>query len=96
LKKESLIIIVTKISIYLKQIQGQTKRSISSNWSFLFIIDFVMLLFASAIQLKVGWISEAEAIATCAYFALAAGVILQLICIGKNRFKTGVVFNGSG
>lgn len=96
MKKESLILIVTKISTYWKQIQEQTERSIKSNWGFPFIAGFLALLFAAAVLLVVGLVQEAEVIATCAYFAIVVGVILQLVCFGKNRSKNGVMFDGSG
>ena len=54
-----------------------------------------MLLFAAAVLLAVGWASLADAIAVCAYFALAAGVVLQLANFGKNRKNQGVVLDKS-
>jgi len=83
---------VTKISIFYKQIQEQTERAIKANWEFPFIIGFLMLLFATAFRLNVGWISLAEATANFAYFALAVGVTLQMVCFGKNRFKNRSLF----
>jgi uncharacterized membrane protein len=96
LKKESLIPIVTKISTCWKQIRELAERSLKSNWGFPFIIEISMLLFAAVVLLAVGWIQEAEITTTCAYFVLIAGTFLQLVCFEKNRFNSGVVFDGSG
>lgn len=86
--KESLIIIITKIREYFKQVQRKTKRYDSSNWGFPFIAAFLILLFIAAVFLATSayfasTISEAivesaELIATFAYFALVIGVLFQL------------------
>jgi len=72
------------------------KRNVKEDLGVPFIAGFIILIFAAAILLVVGWASWAEATATCAYFTLAIGVVLQLVCLGKNRPKNGAVFHGSG
>lgn len=81
---------------YYRKIQKKIKTAIRENSGFPFIAGFMILLFAAAVLLTVGWASVAEATATCAYFTLAIGVVLQLVCLGKNRLKNGAVFHGSG
>jgi hypothetical protein len=90
LDKESLIIIITKIREYFKQVQRKTKRYDSSNWGFPFIATFLILLsiaavflatsayFASTIAKVIISAGSAELIATFAYFALVIGVLFQL------------------
>lgn len=87
---------MTKISTHWKHIQEQIWQSIKSNWGFPFIASFLVFLLAAAVFSAVGWIQVAEVIAILAYFAIVVGVILELICFGKNRSKKGVVFDGSG
>ena len=65
------------------------------NLGFPFIAGFLLLLFSSAILLAAGKAYLAEPIANFAYFSLVAGVVLQLICLSKNRKKNGDVFDGS-
>jgi hypothetical protein len=92
LKKESLILIVTRIRAYFKQIREQTLRYVKGNWGFPFITAFLILLFAAALQnIVAGEASLAELTAIFAYFALALGVVLQLVYFIKNRSKNGVM-----
>lgn len=85
---------MTKTRIYFNQIQIVVKRYVKGNWGVPFIAGFILLLFVAAVLLSVGWASVAEDTATCAYFTLAIGVVLQLVCLGKNRLKNGVAFHG--
>ena len=77
------------------KVQVKIKGYVKENGGFPFIAGFMVLLFAAAALLAVGWASLADAIAVCAYFALAAGVVLQLACFGKNRKNQGVVLDRS-
>ena len=88
-----MIIILKKLSANFKQIVIQTKRSVRGNWGFPFIAGFILLLIVSAIQLAGRWVSVAEPIATCAYFTLVIGVVLQLVCLTKYKLKNGAAFN---
>lgn len=76
--KESLIVIITKILEYFKQIQRKTKRYASSNWGFPFIAAFLILLFTASVFLAANLVWVAEIIADGAYFALVIGVLFQL------------------
>ena len=80
----------------LKKIQTFVKRYVNGNWGFPFVAGFILLLFAAAVLLAVGRESVAELTANVAYFTLVIGVVLQIVCFGKNRLKNGVVFDGSG
>jgi hypothetical protein len=57
------------------------------NWGYVFIIGFILLLFCAALLLSFGaaWSYSAEIIGDCAFFALVAGVILQLVCLLKAK-----------
>jgi cell shape-determining protein MreD len=77
------------------QVEAGFKDYIKENWGVPFIIGFLMLLLSAAVLLAAGYISTAEMTANVAYFTLAAGVFLELICLGKNRQKGEKVLNGS-
>jgi Na+/phosphate symporter len=87
---------LTELSKCFKQVQQVVRRYTIGNWGFPFIGGFIVLLFTAAVLLVAGLSSVAEVAATCAYLALAVGVVLQLICLGKNRVKNGGVLHGSG
>ncbi|MGA2682128.1 MAG: hypothetical protein ABSF44_10060 [Candidatus Bathyarchaeia archaeon] len=71
---------------YLSNIYVKFSEWSKGDWGYPFIAGFMALLFAAAVLLAVGsaWASNA---ADLAYFALAAGVILQLACKSKNKGK---------
>ena len=50
----------------------------------------MVLLVVAAIFLAGGLAWDAEVAANVAYLALVIGVVLQLVCFGKNRLKNGV------
>jgi hypothetical protein len=87
---------VTELYRSYKQVRLVVKRYVKGNWGYPFIAGFIVLLFTAAVLLAVDWTSVAEFTATCAYFSLAIGVILQLVRLGKNRAENGAVFHGSG
>jgi hypothetical protein len=87
---------VTELSKCFKQVKQVVMRHTNGNWGFPFIGGFIVLLCIAAVLLAAGWASVAEATATFAYLTLAVGVVLQLICLGKNRVKNGGVLHGSG
>jgi hypothetical protein len=84
-----------KIHYYLHKIQVLTCSYLGENWGFPFIAGFLLFLFSSALLLEVSIINLAKQIAGFAYFSLVLSVILQLICLSKNRRKNGEVFDGS-
>jgi hypothetical protein len=88
---------VTELGVYLKQVRIVVKRYVNGNWGFPFIAGFMVLLFSAAVLLTVKDLaSMAEPTATLAYIALVVGVVLQLVCSGRNNQKKGAVFHGSG
>jgi hypothetical protein len=78
------------------QLQERLSRYPEENWGYPFIAGFIILLSTAAVFLAVGLASTAEIAANCAYFALATGVVLQLIFFGRNKSKNGDVSNGPG
>ena len=54
-----------------------------------FIVGFMLLLMIAAGSLSVGLDVLANAVAVCAYYALVAGVVLQLVCFVKFGGRDG-------
>ena len=67
--------------------QTKIMRYVNENWGSPLIFSFIFLLFSVAVLLAAGWVFIAEPVATFAYFVLAAGVVLQLLCLSKNKKK---------
>jgi hypothetical protein len=65
----------------------RVKGYIKENWGSPFIMGFMMLLLSAAVSLSLGFSYLADAIAVYAYYALIAGVILQLACFFRYRKK---------
>jgi hypothetical protein len=81
---------------FLEEVQKRIKGYVKENWGCPFIFGFIILLLSAAFFLAAGWASLAENTADFAYFALATGVVLQLIYLKKDRSKNeGVPFDGS-
>jgi low affinity Fe/Cu permease len=66
------------------------KNYVKENWGSPFIVGFMLLLIVAAISLSAGLSSFANTFALYAYYALAAGVFLQLAGFAKNRGKRAV------
>lgn len=60
---------------------------VRGNWGFPFILVFIILLLLAAVSLTVGASIIGEYVAVFAYYALAIGVFLQLVCFLKARKK---------
>ena len=78
----------TMIQIDFDDIMLKFKGYIKGNWGSPLIVAFIVLLFAAAVSLSIGLSSLADTVAVYAYFALVAGVFLQLACFLKNRGKS--------
>ncbi len=65
----------------------KVKGYVKENWGSPFIVGFMLLLLSAAVSLSSGLSYLADAIAVYAYYALVAGVILQLACFLKYRKK---------
>ena len=69
--------IVIKVKGYVKQ-----------NWGSPFIVGFMLFLVVAAVSLSAGFASLADTVAVYAYYALVAGVFLQLASFLKYRGKS--------
>jgi hypothetical protein len=61
------------------------KGYVKENWGSPFIVAFMVLLMGSAVFLSAGLSYQADTIAVYAFYALVAGVILQLISFLKYK-----------
>jgi hypothetical protein len=64
---------------------SQLRTYLKANWGLPFIAAFICLLLASAISLSAGLSYEADAMAVFAFYSIAIGVVLQLICSFKYK-----------
>lgn len=69
------------------KIMIKVKGYVTENWGSPFIVGFMFLLVVAAVSLSAGWSSLADSVAVYAYYALVAGVFLQLACFVKYRRK---------
>lgn len=70
------------------KVMSKTKDYVKENWGSPFIVGFMLLLTVAAFSLSAGLSSLANAVAIYAYYALVAGVILQLASFLKYRKKS--------
>jgi len=68
---------------------GKVKRYFRENWSAPFVLGFLVLLVVAAVFLAAGLEWWANEVANYAYFALVAGVVLQLVWFLKYGEKEG-------
>jgi len=73
------------------KIMFKVKGYIKENWGSPFIVGFMLLLIVAAVSLSAGLSSLADTVAVYAYYALAAGVFLQLASFLKYRGKSNEV-----
>jgi len=69
------------------KVKGYVKQNCGSP----FIVGFMLLLIAAAVSLSAGLSSLADTVAVYAYYALVAGVFLQLASFLKYRGKSDEV-----
>jgi len=69
----------------------KVKGYVKQNWGSPFIVGFMLLLIAAAVSLSTGLSSLANTVAVYAYYALVAGVFLQLTSFLKYRGKSDEV-----
>jgi hypothetical protein len=65
------------------KILAKMKGYFGENWGAPFVIGFMVLLIVAAGSLAVGLGFLAKEVAIYAYYALVAGVVLQLVCFLK-------------
>ena len=68
---------------------GRIMGYVRENWGAPFVLGFIVLLVVAAVFLAVGLEWLASEVANYAYFALVAGVVLQLVCFLKFGEKGG-------
>ena len=66
----------------------KVKGYVKENWGSPFIVGFMLLLIVAAVSLSAGFASLADNVAVYAYYALVAGVFLQLASFLKYRGKS--------
>ncbi len=66
----------------------KVKGYVKENWGSPFIVGFMLLLVVAAVSLSAGLASSADTVAVYAYYALVAGVFLQLASFLKYRGKS--------
>ncbi len=76
------------IQIGFNKIMIKVKGYVKENWGSPFILGFMLLLIAAAVSLSTGLSSLADTVAVYAYYALVAGVFLQLASFLKYRGKS--------
>ncbi len=70
------------------KIMLKVKGYVKENWGSPFIVGFMLLLIAAAVSLSAGLSSLADTVAVYGYYALVAGVFLQLASFLKYRGKS--------
>ena len=73
----------------LKDFLLRVKGYVRENWGTPFILGFMLLLMIAAGSLAMGLDVLANEVAVYAYYALVAGIVLQLICFVKFGEKGG-------
>jgi len=71
-----------------KAILVKIRGYVRENWGAPFIIWFMLLLVVAAALLSMGLDFLANEVAVYAYFALVAGVVLQIVCFLKYGEKS--------
>ncbi len=79
---------------FIKGIPKRVRAYVKENWGSPFIVGFVLLLVIAAISLLMGFNALANSVAVYAYYALVAGVVLQIVCFIKLSRKMGRISNG--
>ncbi len=72
---------------YSKEVSARVKGYVRENWGAPFIVAFMVLLMVAAASLSLSLSSFADDVAVYGYYALVAGVVLQLACFVKYRGK---------
>jgi len=71
------------------KIHAKIKGYFRENWGAPFILGFMLLLIVAAASLSIGLGVLANEVAIYAYYALVAGVVLQLVCFLKYGERDG-------
>ena len=68
---------------------ARIKGCVRDNWGAPFIVGFMLLLMVAAASLSMGLADLANEAAIFAYYALVAGVVLQLVSFLKYNKRNG-------
>jgi hypothetical protein len=74
---------------FLNALPLRVKGYVRQNWGAPLILGFTVFLVVAAVSLATGLNALANQVAVYAYYALVAGVVLQLVCFLKFREKGG-------
>jgi hypothetical protein len=77
------------IKAFARKVSLRVKGYVKENWGAPFVLGFMALLMVAAVSLLMGLVVLADEVAVCAYYALVAGVVLQLVCFLKYRKREG-------
>ncbi|MBN1245714.1 hypothetical protein JXA31_09000 [Candidatus Bathyarchaeota archaeon] len=77
------------INCFAKKMPAGVKGYVRENWGAPFIVGFMLLLMVAAVSLSMSLTALADGLAIAAYYALVAGVVLQLVCFLKYNKKNG-------
>jgi len=77
------------IKSFAKEMPARIKGYVRENWDAPFIVGFMLLLMVAAASLSMGLAELANEAATFAYYALVAGVFLQLVSYLKYNKRNG-------
>jgi hypothetical protein len=80
---------MTQVSF--NKIMLKVEGYVKANWGSPFIVGFMLFLVVAAVSLSAGLSSLADTVAVYAYYALVAGVFLQLASFLKYRGKSDEV-----
>ena len=77
------------IKAFVKEIPARVKGYVRENWGAPFILGVMVLLMVAASSLSIGLADLANEAAIFAYYALVAGVVLQLASFLKYNKRNG-------
>jgi uncharacterized membrane protein len=77
------------IKSFAKEIPARVKGYVRENWGAPFIVGFMLLLMVAAASSLMGLDFLANDVAVYAYYALVAGIVLQLVCFLKYGERSG-------
>jgi hypothetical protein len=74
---------------FAREVPSRVKGYVKENWGAPFILGFMALLLVAAVSLLMNFAVLADEVAVYAYYALVAGVVLQLVCFLKYGKRNG-------
>jgi hypothetical protein len=74
---------------FVKKGSAGVRGYVRENWGAPFVVVFMVLLMVAAVSLLMDFAVLANKVAVYAYYALVAGVVLQLVCFLRYRKEEG-------